>query len=47
MSSSDFEWGVKNGDLEKVKEAVEKVRFIIIIKKKFFSFKHSIHENCH
>ena len=25
MSSSDFEWGVKNGDLEKVKEAVEKV----------------------
>lgn len=25
MSSSDFEWGVKNGDLDKVKEAVEKV----------------------
>jgi hypothetical protein len=25
MSSSDFEWGIKNGDLEKVKEAVEKV----------------------
>ncbi|KAF2359443.1 Ankyrin repeat-containing domain [Trinorchestia longiramus] len=24
MSSSDFEWGIKNGDLEKVKEAVEK-----------------------
>lgn len=24
MSNSDFEWGVKNGDLDKVKEAVEK-----------------------
>ena len=23
--SGDFEWGVKNGDLDKVKEAVEKV----------------------
>ena len=34
--SGDFEWGIKNGDLEKVKEAVEKVWLSLVAIAKIF-----------